>query len=265
MIIDSHEHLMIPAGFQLDRMDQAGVQKTVLFATAPHPEKARGLDDIREEMEALQKILAGSNSLEDNCKRLAANTLALSERIAEYPDRFLGFGPMPLGLTQEAASLWLEQHILKHGFKGVGEFTPGNDMQMHQLETVFKAACVYPGLPLWVHTFHPVTHSGLHILMELCRSYPSVPVIFGHLGGSNWMDAMYFAREHPNVCLDLSAAFSSMAVQIAVRELPEQCLFSSDAPYGSPLLSRQLIEYVCEGPQTSSLVLGGNIARLLKL
>ncbi|MCD7990365.1 MAG: amidohydrolase family protein [Clostridia bacterium] len=265
MIIDSHQHVMIPASLQLEQMDQAGVQKTILFATAPHPEQAPGLDGIRREMESLHKILAGSHGVNDTCTRLSGNIHALSDRIAQYPQRFLGFGPVPLGLTVRDTSLWLEQNILKHGFKGLGEFTPGNDRQMEQLEAVFEAAGDYPRLPLWVHTFHPVTRSGLDILMALCLRHPCVPVIFGHLGGSYWMDVIAFTRQHPNAYLDLSAVFSSMAAKIAVHELPERCLFSSDAPYGSPWLSRQMVELVSECTETAALVLGGNIARLLDL
>ena len=41
---------------------------------------------------------------------------------------------------------------------------------------------------IWVHTFNPVALGGIKILMELCQKYPTVPVIFGHMGGSNWMD-----------------------------------------------------------------------------
>ena len=35
---------------------------------------------------------------------------------------------------------------------------------------------------------------------------PAVPVIFGHMGGSNWMDVIAFAKEHGQAYLDLSAA-----------------------------------------------------------
>lgn len=39
MIIDSHEHMMLPTEMQLQMMDAAGIDKTILFCTAPHPEK----------------------------------------------------------------------------------------------------------------------------------------------------------------------------------------------------------------------------------
>ena len=69
MVIDSHEHIMFPIKMQLEKMDAAGVDKTVLFCTAPHPEKAGTLNELEEEMAALNKILAGSNTKEDNISR----------------------------------------------------------------------------------------------------------------------------------------------------------------------------------------------------
>ena len=56
MVIDSHEHIMFPVKMQLDKMDAAGVDKTVLFCTAPHPEKAGTLSELEAEMAALNKI-----------------------------------------------------------------------------------------------------------------------------------------------------------------------------------------------------------------
>ncbi len=36
MVIDSHEHIMLPIEIQLDKMDAAGMNKTMLFCTAPN-------------------------------------------------------------------------------------------------------------------------------------------------------------------------------------------------------------------------------------
>ena len=66
MVIDSHEHIMFPTKTQLDKMDTADVDKTILFCYAPHPEKARNLGEIESEMNALYKVLAGDNSKEEN-------------------------------------------------------------------------------------------------------------------------------------------------------------------------------------------------------
>jgi Predicted metal-dependent hydrolase of the TIM-barrel fold len=99
--------------------------------------------------------------------------------------------------------------------------------------------------------------------MELCEKYLSVPVIFGHMGGSNWIDVIDFAKSHKYVYLDLSAAFASIATRIAISELPERCLYSSDAPYGEPYLYRQLIEFVSPSQEVANMVLGNNILQLL--
>ena len=83
MVIDSHEHIMFPTEVQLDKMDAAGVDKTILFCSGPHPENANNLDELELEMNALYKILAGSNQKEENKKRLQKNILEIRQVIKE--------------------------------------------------------------------------------------------------------------------------------------------------------------------------------------
>ena len=147
----------------------------------------------------------------------------------------------------------------------MGEFTPGNDEQVKQLETIFQALENYSYLAIWIHTFYPVTSNGINILMELTKKYPKVSVIFGHTGGYNWMNVIDFVKETPNAYLDLSASFSSLVVKMAIAEVPNKCLYSSDAPYGEPLLNKQMIEYLCKDEKVRKNILGGNILKLLNL
>ena len=263
MIIDSHEHLMFPTKMQLDKMDAAGVDKTILFCTAPHPEKASDLNELETEMNTLYKILAGANSKEDNVRRLEKSNLEITTAIKENPNRFLGFGSVPLELSLEETQNWIDTHITDRSLCGIGEFTPGNEQQIIQLETVFQAIMNPRLYPVWVHTFNPVTLSGIKQLMTLCERYPEVPVVFGHLGGSNWIEVIKFAKNHKNVYLDLSAAFASIATKMALVELPEKCLYSSDAPYGEPYLYKQLIEFVSPSQSVANMALGENVLELL--
>ena len=39
MIVDSHEHLILPIEMQIKKLKEAGVDKAILFTTTPHPEK----------------------------------------------------------------------------------------------------------------------------------------------------------------------------------------------------------------------------------
>lgn len=263
MIIDSHEHLMLPIEMQIEKLNQAGVDKAILFSTVPHPERAKNLAELRGEMNILYRVLAGANNKEANRERMIKNNNELAMQMKKYPERFFGFGAVPLGMSEPETSSWIEENILSNEFKGIGEFTPGSDEQIRQLEVIFQAVNNFSNLPIWVHTFNPVTISGIHILMELCEKYPSVPVIFGHMGGSNWIDVIDFAKSHKYVYLDLSAAFASIATRIAISELPERCLCSSDAPYGEPYLYRQLIEFVSPSQEVANMVLGNNILQLL--
>ncbi len=169
------------------------------------------------------------------------------------------------GVELEETEKWMDTQITSNSLYGIGEFTPGSEQQIKQLETIFQALMATKIYPVWVHTFHLVTVDGIKLLMSLCEQYPGIPVIFGHLGGSNWMDVIKFAKEHGNVYLDLSAAFVSIATRMALAELPERCLFSSDAPYGEPYLYRQLIEFVSPDKRVTEMALGENISRLLEL
>lgn len=265
MIIDSHEHLMLPTEFQLRKLDEAEVDKAILFCTAPHPEKAGSLNELEHEMTTLYQVLSGTHSKEYNLNRMKNNIQELTSVIKKYPDKFYGFGSIPLGLSLDETIHWIETYIISNDLKGVGEFTPGTDEQMKQLEIIFQALTNFPALPIWVHTFNPVSLNGLKILMELTKKYPHVPVIFGHMGGYHWMEVISFAKNTSNAYLDLSAAFSTLAVRMAITELPDKCFFSSDAPYGEPLLSKQLIEYIASSNEIKSKVLGDNIAKLLAL
>ena len=107
----------------------------------------------------------------------------------------------------------------------------------------------------------------IHLLRKaLIRAgYPQVPVIFGHLGGTNWIEVIKFAKAHKNAYLDLSAAFASIATRMALIELPQRCLFSSDAPYGDPYLYRELVEFVSPSKEIADMALGDNIKELLHL
>ncbi|GMQ62011.1 amidohydrolase family protein [Vallitalea maricola] len=263
MVIDSHQHLMLPTEFQIEKLDKAGIDKVILFCTTPHPERAKTLLELKREIESLYKILAGSNTKASDMQRMKNNIQELTQILHKYPDRFYGFGSVPLELSLEDTIDWIDRYIVSNGLKGIGEFTPGSDKQVQQLETVFQALEQYPQLPIWVHTFNPVSLSGIKILMELTKKFPKVSVIYGHMGGYYWMEVIDFAKTVSNAYIDLSAAFSTLAARMAVAELPEKCLYSSDAPYGEPLLSKQLIEYISPSDEIRDKILGGNILKLI--
>ena len=41
--------------------------------------------------------------------------------INNYPDKFYGFGTVPLGLSLEETQIWIKQYIIDNELKGIGE------------------------------------------------------------------------------------------------------------------------------------------------
>ncbi|UUZ82230.1 amidohydrolase family protein [Paenibacillus sp. P26] len=261
MIIDSHSHVMLPVEKQIELMNEAGIDKTILFYTSIHPEQATDFQGFEQEMGKLFKILGGQVSGAEARKTGIEEQL---QSIRQYPDRFLAFGSVPTGLPDKETSAWVEQQVIGNGFKGFGEFTlaPG---QINTLEPVFKSSCEFGYLPIWVHTLHPLGLNDIRELAELAIKYPKVPVIFGHLGGLNWLDTIKITKEISNAYLDISAFYTTIALSLAMLELPERTLFSSDSPYGDPLLAKMAVERHTKDPYTRKRVLGDTIAELLKL
>lgn len=264
MIIDSHAHVILPTEKQILMMEKSGVDKTILFSTTPHPENAEDIKSLEKELSKLKSGLNGDFLVKERIDNIKSSTKVLKEVIDKNPSKFLGFGLVPLKLSYNETCDWINDNVIKNNFYGLGEFSPSNG-QMKYLEVIFKASDELGHLPIWVHTFYPLNFDDIRYLFDLSKKYPKVPVILGHMGGIHWIDVIKLAKENNNIYLDLSAMYTILAPKIAIHELPERTLFSSDAPYGSPKLFREMIEMVSPDKNVSKDVLGQNITRLLKL
>lgn len=262
MIIDGHSHVNLPVEQHLEAMDKAGVTKTVLFPTMIHPEKADNLEGLKNEMKALNDIVSGRKNSMANDKSMANDEL--KRVIQQYPSRYIGFGNVPVGLNQDDTNLYVEKNIVRNGFVGLGEFTPPSG-QINKLTYIFKSSMIFGKLPVWIHSFNPLVLQDIKEIGELAKTFPDVPVILGHMGGSNWLTAVELAKEASNLYLDTSAYFSTLVLKIAVNEIPQKCLFGVDMPYGDLQVSKKAIEIVSNESSTAKAVLGDNMANLLRL
>ncbi|MCR6490397.1 amidohydrolase family protein [Amycolatopsis sp. OK19-0408] len=259
MIIDAHSHVHDPVHDHVALLDEAGVDRAVLFGTRPHPERATDLASLKRELGVLHETVAGGSSqggYETAWRELDA-------AVAAHPDRFIGFGKVDLDRPPEGIDADV-QRIVERGFRGVGELTP-RPGEAARVEPVLRAAADHGGLPVYVHGFAPTTAGDLATLARLARRYPRVPLVISQLGGLNWLTAIELARETPNLYLELSTANIIFAVRLAIHEVPERTLFGSDAPYGDPVLARATVERVTRPGAIRDQVLGGTLARLLNL
>jgi predicted TIM-barrel fold metal-dependent hydrolase len=261
MIIDSHAHVIFPVEKHIELMDEAGIDKTILFSTSMHPEVTRSLDEFEKELNKLYEVISGKrNSIETKI----ASINEQSGVINKYPSRFYGFGSVPLGLDYEKTASWIEEYVVKNRFIGLGEFSVATG-QVKSLETVFKAAHDFSNLPIWIHAFWPLDLYDIKEIFNLAKKYPNVPVIIGHLGGVNWLNVIKMTKETQNVYIDLSAFYTTVALGMTIKELPEKCLFSADIPYGDLVVSKFSIDRVCKDKAVLEQVMGGNVAKLLNL
>lgn len=260
-IIDSHIHVMFPVEEQIGFLKEAGVDRAVLFPTIVHPEKAENRNGFKKEIEVLNRVLRGeTNPLE---ARIASIGELLSV-IEGHSGIFYGFGSVPAGQDYDYTSGWIEKHIVDNNLAGVGEVSFGAG-EAWKTENIFKALSDYDkSLPLWIHTFNPLTLDDIRTIVELSDKYKGVKTILGHGGGSYWLETIEMIRDKPDIYFDISALFSVLPLKYSASEFPERVLFSSDMPYGNTFLARQNVEYIIKDKAVRSLILGGNILNLLK-
>lgn len=262
MIIDGHSHVTLPIEEHIKIMDKEKIHKTVLFSTTFHPETAKNAEEIKSSMQYLGDLLSGKKGSMLEARKKAISELA--KAVNEYPSRYIGFGAVPVGLDLKTTMQYIDDNVKKNHLVGLGEFTLGNG-QIYLLENIFKASNEFGNLPIWVHAFFPLTLNDIKEVYNFAKHYPNIPVILGHLGGSNWLETMDLVKEIPNLFLDTSAYYSTFVLEIVINELPEKCIFGVDRPFGDVQLSKEAILKTSKTPSIASAVLGENIAKLLKL
>ncbi|HKS48670.1 MAG TPA: hypothetical protein VJT49_26900 [Amycolatopsis sp.] len=136
MIIDAHSHVHDPVHSHIALLDDAGVDRAVLFGTRPHPERATDLASFRREMSVLDETISGRSNGPGDYRTAWQE---LDSACAAYPDRFIGFGKVRLDLPAPQIAADIEREVVGRGFRGIGELTPSPD-GAGQIEPVLRAA-----------------------------------------------------------------------------------------------------------------------------
>lgn len=262
MIIDGHSHVTLPVQEHIRAMEEAGIDKTVLFSTTFHPEKASDYTEIITSMAYLNDLVAGKKGSMVEARRKSVAELAAA--VAQYPDRYIGFGAVPADLDLDHTLEYVNTVIVQNHLAGMGEFTIGSG-QISLLDNIFTASREFHHLPVWVHAFSPLTLQDIRHIAELAKKFPGTPVILGHLGGTNWIGTTALVKEIPNLYLDTSACYSTLVLGAVINEIPQKCLFGVDRPFGDLQLSRDAVLKYAKTPAVSDAVLGENMAELLQL
>ncbi|MER8162196.1 hypothetical protein [Streptomyces sp. NPDC094472] len=152
MIIDAHSRVHDPVEAHVGLLDEAGVDRAVLFATRPHPERAGDLTSLRREMAILDEAIGGRASTAEGYRGAWRE---LDAALAARPDRFIGFLSVPLDLEPDRIAATVEREVIGRGLRGIGELSASGDEPRHLKRPVTSRR--HPDRPRTVTPVHPST------------------------------------------------------------------------------------------------------------
>ncbi|MBU2511471.1 amidohydrolase family protein [bacterium] len=258
MIIDSHYHYesrLQPVDNLIQKMDQNGIEKTVLIATL--------CDLLPETGELLLKLLRfflWNKPLRSLARKLSANFTetgdlilpkktveiyrhpdneSVARLIKEYPDRFLGW----IFLNPADSEDFLEEYEKwkdEPGFIGV---------KVHPFWHRYPPVKLLPVAEMLAASDKPLlAHVGFGThgdFMPLVNIFPKLKLILAHTGFPGYRDTWKQIKNHPNIFVDTSAdayvseRFTRDAVDYLGRE---RVLFGTDGPYGHRLAADRMFD-----------------------
>lgn len=234
--IDAHSHAGEGAakwsGQQVvDRMDTIGVDKTVIF---PFTEGFFHNEDI-------------------------------PKYVAENPDRLIPFCSVnPWNFHTAADEL---EKCYKEGFKGL-KLHPtlcGFRLSDHKLvDPLFEITQTYGGVII-VHGSADLYNCPLEF-DRMARRFPKVPLLMAHCGFFwEWELAIELAMENDNLYLETSRVPGFETSKIFEKLGAEKVIWGTDGPFCDYEWEYKKIERYAKTEHDFDMIMGGNIANLLKL
>ena len=234
--IDAHSHAGEGAakwsGQQdVDRMDTIGVVKTVIF---PFTEGFFHNEDI-------------------------------PKYVAENPDRLIPFCSVnPWNFHTAADEL---EKCYKEGFKGL-KLHPtlcGFRLSDHKLvDPLFEITQTYGGVII-VHGSADLYNCPLEF-DRMARRFPKVPLLMAHCGFFwEWELAIELAMENDNLYLETSRVPGFETSKIIEKLGAEKVIWGTDGPFCDYEWEYKKIERYAKTEHDFDMIMGGNIANLLKL
>ena len=251
MIIDAHTHLgnlgtkssymgTTPSSFlgdfMIDLMDKNGIDKIVTFAIG--------------------------NILTPNSEH---NNIILEE-VKRYPDRIIPFIRLNPHFGEESVKE-LEHGVKELGYKGlklhpVGESYTANDEMVFPL--IEKS--IQLKIPVLIHS-HTRNQSQPTLIGDLADHFPDATIIMGHLGCTQYKDAMFVLKHCPNVSADTSCQpwLHRILRQVIDIAGADRIYYGSDAPLHPVVTEMMKVELAGLSEDEMRLIMGENIANLLNL
>jgi predicted TIM-barrel fold metal-dependent hydrolase len=246
LVIDSHVHLKhgdaakteFPAKAIVGAMDGAGIDRSVVFAMSTSARRAIEMAEAA---------------------------------VAQYPDRLIPYA-YALPSYERPVIKDIESALAGGVFRGIKVHAAECTLADYVIDPVLKLAGRFD-VPCLIDATGNVAAAR-----RIAEAFPGTNVIYAHMGRYKAPDArlidafIRLAGEHEKVFLDLSGVSLDAKIAEAVRLIgARKLVWGTDGPYAQPDLAtfaRNELEKVRRqpiSPEDKDDVLGGNIARLLKL
>lgn len=204
---------------------------------------------------------------------IEANT-RVAQMVDEYPNRFIGVGIIDPNYDSKQVKAEIKRCVEDLGFTMIkihpSSSCHGVSLLDPSYEPVWEGAEKY-GYIILTHTTKKYEGSEAepkHVDI-LAEKHPNIIFIMGH-AGNNYIglkESIEIAKKHKNVYLDISGnpAFTGR-IELIVREVGvHKVLFGTDWDYFDLYWAMGSVLYAKLRDEEKKLILGGNIARLLKL
>jgi len=248
MIIDSHVHLGTTAAF--------GIEVDELIALADRA----GFDKL-----FVTHIIATSYDMYEGNRLLA-------KALRQHPDRLLGYCSITSARYGQAVVDEIVRCVEVYGMKGLKMLHRTGGLGSYALITSIAEPAMYPIVAKAAELRLPIlAHASPHECEALCAEIPEAVIIMAHAGGhptahGDWHRAIEAARKYPNIYLDTTSSMVDMGyIEAAVEALgAERVIFGTDTPLLDPFTQLAKVTTADLNQEAKDLILGGNIARLLR-
>ena len=248
MIIDGHAHIGTYSKF--------------------YPLRVRTAEETIVEMDiaGIKKMVV--SHLESFSYDVVTGNKHLKEAVRKFPRRFIPFFNVHPRYAEEA-TLEIKKCAGDWGWRGL-KLHPQYQMysaNCYTVKKVIEQAAKYNCVVLY--------HSGDNFVGSLCsplliadvaKNFPETTIIMGHMGVSDWPEAIEVAKIYKNIILDATSCIINYGVvEYAVKYIgKERVIWGSDFPFYPFQLGLSKIMDSELDEESKILILGKNIERITK-
>ena len=247
MIIDGHAHIGSYSKF--------------------YPMKVRTVEGTIEAMDVAGVEKMVTSHLESFSYDAPNGNQRLKDDIDRFPGRFIPFFSVNPRYEEQAITE-IEKYAGNLGWRGLKLHPQFQTYQANCIEVkrLIEQAAKYNCVVLYHSGDNYVgSYSPPSLIADVAKDFPDTPIVMGHMGVSDWPEAIEVARLYDNVILDTTSCTINYGIlEYSVKQVgAERLIWGSDFPFYpfqlgiSKIIDSELDE------DSKEFILGRNIKRIM--